>query len=344
MASHNSKATIWDVAAEAGVSITTVSRYMNGTQRVGPAASEAIERAIRKLDYLPNANVRSIKLRQTRTVAIIVPDISNFFLARVCRRVEHLLYQAGYALIIGSTGNNVEKEHRCIRSMLERRVDGLLISSAGQNNDLLRRAAADGLPMVLFESPQPDLGGVDYVLEDNRANARLITRTVLEHGHRKISFLKGFAHSTLAEERWLGFCDALAEAGLSPEDALVWENCRDRTDCAPVLEALRRQPGLFTAVIASTPEQMKFLVMEARRQKVSIPRQLSLTGFGIEDYTALFPFETTCILSDPLANADALVALILHRMAQARDGENFGEPQRRIIPCRFAQGDSVGRV
>ena len=142
MASHNSKVTIWDVAAEAGVSITTVSRYMNGTQRVGPAASEAIERAIRKLDYLPNANVRSIKLRQTRTVAIIVPDISNFFLARVCRRVEHLLYQAGYALIIGSTGNNVEKEHRCIRSMLERRVDGLLISSAGQNNDLLRRAAA----------------------------------------------------------------------------------------------------------------------------------------------------------------------------------------------------------
>ena len=69
-----------------------------------------------------------------------------------------------------------------------------------------------------------------------------------------------------------------------------------------------------------------------------------VTGFGIEDYTALFPFETTCILSDPLANADALVALILHRMAQARDGENFGEPQRRIIPCRFAQGDSVGRV
>lgn len=66
--------------------------------------------------------------------------------------------------------------------------------------------------------------------------------------------------------------------------------------------------------------------------------------YGIEDYTALFPFETTCILSDPLANADALVALILHRMAQARDGENFGEPQRRIIPCRFAQGDSVGRV
>ena len=97
MASHNSKATIWDVAAEAGVSITTVSRYMNGTQRVGPAASEAIERAIRKLDYLPNANVRSIKLRQTRTVAIIVPDISNFFLARVCRRVEHLLYHAGAA-------------------------------------------------------------------------------------------------------------------------------------------------------------------------------------------------------------------------------------------------------
>ena len=75
-----------------------------------------------------------------------------------------------------------------------------------------------------------------------------------------------------------------------------------------------------------------------------VPGQLSLTGFGIEDYTALFPFETTCILSDPLANADALVALILHRMAQARDGENFGEPQRRIIPCRFAQGDSVGRV
>ena len=344
MAAQRGRPTIWDVARAAGVSISTVSRYMNGTQAVSDAASVAIARAMAELDYVPNANVRSIKLGQTRTVGIIIPDISNFFQARVCRRVEHLLYQKRYSLVIASTGNNTEKERSCIRNFLERRVDGLLISSAGQNNDLLGQAAKSGLPLVLFESYQPQLPGFDYVLEDGYAHACRITRYLLERGHRRISFLKGFEHSTVSEERFRGFCDTLQAAQLAPDPALIWEGCRDRADCVRVFEALRREPGLFTAVVTTTPEQMKFLVMEANRQGVRIPKDVSLTGFGIEDYTALFPFSATCVVSDPLANGDALVQLILQRMEEARTGKPPRPPEKRIIPCRFFTGSSVARI
>lgn len=111
-----------------------------------------------------------------------------------------------------------------------------------------------------------------------------------------------------------------------------------------VFEALRREPGLFTAVAATTPEQMKFLVMEANRQGVRIPQDVSLTGFGIEDYTALFPFSATCVVSDPLANADALVELILRRMDEVRTGKPPAPAEKRIIPCQFFTGNSVACV
>lgn len=344
MAEQRGRPTIWDVAELAGVSIATVSRYMNGTQAVSKAASNAIAKAMAQLDYVPNANVRSIKLGQTRTVGIIVPDISNFFQARVCRRVEHLLYQKRYSLVIASTGNNTEKERSCIHNFLERRVDGLLVSSAGQNNDLLGRAAKGGLPLVLFESYQPELPDLDYVLEDSYGHACRLTRSLLERGHRRISFLKGFEHSTVSEARFAGFCDTLCAAGLAPDPALIWEGCRDRADCVRVFEALRREPGLFTAVATTTPEQMKFLVMEANRQGVRIPQDVSLTGFGIEDYTALFPFSATCVVSDPLANADALVELILRRMDEVRTGKPPAPAEKRIIPCQFFTGNSVACV
>src|SRR3954447_26003919 len=123
--------TIQDVAARAGVSAMTVSRVLNSPARVAPATRQRVEQVIHDLGYVPNALATGLLKGRTRTIALIVSDISNPFFTIIVRGVEDLAQRNGYTVILGNSDESVEKERQYVTALLSKRIDGLLIAPAG---------------------------------------------------------------------------------------------------------------------------------------------------------------------------------------------------------------------
>lgn len=333
------KATIQDVAAKAGVSISTVSRYMNGTKKLSEPARMRVEAAIRQLAYLPDANARSVRLRRSLTVGILVPDIENLYFSAVCKRVEALLYPRGHSLIMCNTGEDPAKERACLENLLQRRVDGLAVATTGGNAALLARAQALGVPLVLFDRAEKGVAA-DLVAEENAENARRCTLPLLEAGHTRIAFFSGPA-SWVSSERRKGFEQALREAGLSPDPALFAAHCPDYPAFSRCFSSFFCGAGAATAAFLSNPTLMRYFVMAAREQGVELPKEASFTGFGSWEYRALLPVAPTCLVQDGPAAAEAVARLLVRRMEECRQGDPPAAPRRVLIPCRFEPGGSV---
>lgn len=122
--------TIKDVAREAGVSVATVSRTLSGKQYVSPGVRERVEAVVRSLGYRPNAVARSLRIESTRTLGILIPNVMNPFFTAAARAVEDAARERGYSLVFGNTDEDPEKEARYLAVLLEKRVDGLIVSPA----------------------------------------------------------------------------------------------------------------------------------------------------------------------------------------------------------------------
>lgn len=171
--------TIQDVAARAGVSAMTVSRVLNHSGRVAPDTRRRVELAIHELGYVPNALATGLLKGRTRTIALIVSDISNPFFTSVVRGVEDVAQRNGYTVILGNSDESVEKEQQYIVALVSKRIDGLLIAPASNGSratlDLLQRR---GSPFVLIDRA---IEGVqaDAVCGDSVGGAKMLTQHLI---------------------------------------------------------------------------------------------------------------------------------------------------------------------
>ncbi|MBT9779033.1 LacI family DNA-binding transcriptional regulator [Clostridium sp. MCC353] len=338
---RNSRITIREVADRANVSITTVSRCLNGTKRVNPDVEQRILDAVRELNYIPNASAQNIRRGCSNLLGVVVPDIANPYFSGICKEMERLFFDHGYHLIIGSTGDHPLKEQSMLYSLQKHRIDGLIVSTNGQNDDALKQLKDQGLPLVLFDRFQPGLD-VDYVLEDNYGNARLCIRYLLDQGHKRIAVVKGYP-SIVSARRFEACEDAVKEAGLDLDPSLCMEPCSSYEEYCQKFFSLFTMPDRPTAVFLSNPAQMKYFVMAANQYGIRLPEDLSFTGFGMEDYKNLFPCSATCMIQDYESSAQAIVRIMLERLS---DSKNAGEvPAKKIqVPCFFHIGSSVRKI
>ena len=134
-----SEITIKDIATSAGVSISTVSRVINGNYPVSQEAREKVESVMRKLDYHPNVVARSLRINKTNLVALVVADLSNFFFMELAKGLEQELARQNYQMVIASSGGEVEKERELIQALTERRIDALVIASVDSNGNQITK-------------------------------------------------------------------------------------------------------------------------------------------------------------------------------------------------------------
>ena len=206
------KATIKDVAGAAGVSIATVSRYLNGSIRLPGSTTKRIDHAVASLRYAPNPLARSLSLGKSNTIGLVVPEIGNPFFAGLAASVETAAAEHGLGVLLCVTLNRVERELDYIGRLEHRQVDGLLFATNHPDDGTLLAALA-GLPgIVLLDE---DIAGADVagVFADNMNGARDATRHILEAGHRRIAMLSGPSGLLSAEERRRGFLSAVREGG-----------------------------------------------------------------------------------------------------------------------------------
>ncbi|MCH4898851.1 MULTISPECIES: LacI family DNA-binding transcriptional regulator [Pseudomonas] len=319
-------ATIKDVAALAGISYTTVSHVVNKTRPVSEEVRLKVEAAIKSLDYVPSAVARSLKAKTTATIGLLVPNSLNPYFAELARGIEDYCERNGYCVILCNSDDNPDKQRSYLRVLLEKRIDGLIVASAGGDSGLAQGLAGVKTPMVIVDR---GLEGVDadLVRIDHEYGAYLATRHLLELGHRDIATIGGPTSTSVAQMRQAGFARALKEAGVEVAPSRMLESDFTSTggyNAASVL--LEHNPP--SAIFAGNDMIGIGVLRAAAERNVRVPAELSVIGFDdIQMSRYVYPALTT--VGQSILQLGEMAAEVLLRRIATPD---LATDQRIVTP------------
>ncbi|ARA92831.1 hypothetical protein AWN76_006400 [Rhodothermaceae bacterium RA] len=269
-------ATIRQVAERAGVSVATVSRVLNGSDRVLAITRKRVLEAMEALQYLPNETARILSTGKTNVIGVLLPDLHGEFYAKVSQGIERMARTEGYHLLVSSSHSDEAEAGTMIRTMLGR-VDGLIVMWPRLEAASLTALVPPDLPIVLLNAAAD--GAVPTVRFDNQTGAAAMTRHLASHGHRRIAFLKGPAGNYDAEERLAGYRDALRELDLPADPALELDGNFLRESGYRAVEALLALEPRPTALFAANDSMAIGALLGLRERGVRVPDDLALAGF-----------------------------------------------------------------
>jgi LacI family transcriptional regulator len=279
---------IRDVAAEAGVSVGTVSNVLNRPDVVAPTTRVRVEEAIAALGFVRNESARQLRAGHSRTIGLVVLDVSNPFFTDVARGVEDAAAAAGLAVILCNSDQRVERERRYLDLLEEHRVQGILITPVGAANEQLRRLRRRGTPVVLLDRWASARNQCSTSVDDVYGGELAATHLV-EQGHERIAFVGGPFGIKQVQDRYDGAGRAVQRAGL-PESALVAVetpalNFRSgRAAGAQIAEMpARRRP---TAAFCANDVLALGLLQEMTHRQLRVPGDLALVGYDDIDFAA----------------------------------------------------------
>ncbi len=286
--------TIRDVAKLAGVAPITVSRVVNRLPGVTDATRARVEKAIADLHYVPNAMAKSLRSKQTHTIALVLSDVTNPFWTTVARGVEDVAAQRGFHVILCNTDENREKEAKYIGILLERRVDGIIIAATTSEKKNLAPLKRQNVSCVLIDRRVEGFKA-DAVRSDGITGARHLVEHLLNLGHRHIAIVMGPEHVSTSDERFEGFCQALQEHGLSVEPNLVkLGSYKQDTSDQIVSELLLARPRP-TAIFAFNNLMAVGVLKALREAGLGVPEDMALVCFDdIPHASLIYPFLTVC--------------------------------------------------
>src|SRR5215470_9852289 len=223
----SARPTMRHVADKAGVSLKTVSRVINDEPGVAPETADRVNAAIALLGFRRNDLARSLKKGTTSsTLGLVIEDVANPFYSGIAQAVADAATARGFMLIIGSCEEDPERERELILALLRRRVDALLLVPAGTDQQWLERELKPATPVVFVDRPPNGLAA-DTVLVDNAGGARAAVEHLLKHGHRRIACVADPAELFTAAERVAGYKQALHQAGIEEDPALLKLDAHD---------------------------------------------------------------------------------------------------------------------
>lgn len=271
--------TLADIARAAGVSTATVSRVLNAPDSVRPVRAERVRQAIAELGYLPDGAARALASRRSMTVGAVIPTLDNAIFAHGIEAFQARLVSKGYSLILASSAYDLDTEAALVETLLQRRVDALMLVGLQHHPALIERLRGRGVPHVLCWAHDPS-GELPCVGFDNRQAAALLTRHLTGLGHRRIAMIAGLTTSNdRARERVEGVRLALSETGGSlPPDALI-EVPYSYAEGRAAMARLLARPVRPSAVICGNDVLAIGALLAARDAGLDVPGDISVTGF-----------------------------------------------------------------
>lgn len=332
-------ATLKEVAKRAGVSAGTVSHVLNGTTTVSPELSRRVKEAIAALDYQPDLVARSLKTGRSKTVAIVIPDITNPFFPKIVRGAESVLWTQDYSLITFNTDDDLDRERQVLAFLRSRRVDGVLLVIAPNEGDVkhIRRTVDAGIPVVCLDREAPGLEDVDSISVDNVAGARECVRHLIAMGHRDIAMLAGSITLENARDRVKGYRAAFREAGIPADRELIKEgDFREGTGfrlCHEAFADKRRKPS---ALFVSNTLMALGALEALAKLGIRCPEDVALATFDGFPHPEVFRPAVTAVIQ-PVYEIGRLGAeLLLRRLS----GVSAGEPVHRRLATELKVRES----
>lgn len=329
--------TIEDVAKRAGVSAMTVSRVINNSGYISQETRQRVERAIAELGYVPNALARGLRFKQTKTLALVLTDITNPFFTTLARGVEDAASEQGFSVIFCNTDESQEKESSYLNVVVQKQVDGVLLIPAQSALESVTFLRERGVRFVVLDRRIPG-AEADVVRGDSEQGAYALVCHLLALGHRRIAALSGPETVSTAADRVAGYRRALAEADLTFEPALVRYGGFTQESGYEMAQAVLALPQPPTALLTGN----NFIAIGAlhalREAGLRVPDDISIVTFDdLPAAVAIDPFLTVAAQPAYEMGRQA-TALLLDRLA---DGGPAG-PQEIVLPAELIVRRSSG--
>lgn len=318
--------TIYQVAERAGVSLSTVSRVLNGKASVNKVLKERVEKAVKELDYRPNSVARSLANNRTDSVGVLVPELNAPFFGDLMQAVESTLRAADKHVIISVGRNCLETEKDAVEFLISRNCDALIMHAEALSDEYLLELNQSKLPVALVNRQVEGLPEACTSL-DNEKGGYLATRHLLELGHKDIAYISGPTDKCDASLRLEGHKRALSEAGLPINPQLIFNGDYSEEDGKIGLLELMARDVPFTALVCANDWMASGAISCARDLGMSLPHDLSVVGFDDVVFAHhVFPRLTT--VSNPIAEmAEMSAKYILNKVyGQANNVQLYFEP------------------
>lgn len=335
--------TIVEVARRAEVSTATVSNVIRGTRKVSDELTRRVQAAIAEMNYTPNEIARSLKLKQTRMLAMVLPDITNTFFPEILRGAEDAAFARGYFLLSANTNEQPDRERRIIAALRSYRVDGILLASAQSSYDHDAKHIASmisaGCAVVCLDRAVPDVT-TDAVLLDNVGGARACVRHLIERGHRRIAIITGALHLQTGLERLEGYRLALGEAGIAEDKKLILEGDFRLQSGRLLCEQLLRNSPRATALFVCNGMMTLGVLQVLHERHLNVPRDYALATFDEISMDQSFFVPLTTVVQPSYEMGFRAANMLMDRI----EGNLGGGPSViRVEPSLKLRQSSAGR-
>lgn len=334
--------TIRDVAKLAGVSTATVSHVVNNSRTVRPETRKQVLDAIKRLNYRPSAIARSLTTNVTRTIGVLVADITSPFFAALVRGIENRLEAYGYQLIVCNTDEQASREARYLDLLLARRVDGMIIAPTGEPQPLLRDFVTHNIPLVFIDRKPPEPCG-PVVAVDSFAAGYVATEHLIRLGHRHIAILVRSPMLSTVVGRLDGYRQAFRDYKLPLDESLIYVSDYALEAAHETAQRLLTTSPWLTAVIA-TNHTMTLGVLEAmQEQYIKYPDDISLVAFDDNPWHLLVTPPLTSVRLPIKELCDATVTTLRAALENQIQFKKSGQSVR-VLPDVFLKAQLISRA
>lgn len=325
-----------DVAAAAGVSITTVSHVLNGTRPVSAELRQKVLSAVEATGYSPNFVARSLATQNTKLIGVSMSFLSNPFFGPLVASIEERAREQGFTLLLTDSHEDARQESLQVQIMLDRRVDGVILAPASAQPEAgLNLLARNHVPTVLidrFTDGRFDEIGVENV----EPTARLVAH-LAEHGHTRIGFVSGLSGLSTTSERLEGYRLGMRRAGLRFERRLVHSGASGIEPAREAVKALMREPNPPTAVLPANNAMTVGVLRGLRDLGASVPEDVAIASFDDIAWADLMNPALTAMAQPITEIGDKAVKRLLRRI-----GGYTGPPKRIVLHAKFQRRQSCG--
>lgn len=309
------KTTIYDVAKEANVSISTVSKVLNNTGNISEKTKNRIWKVIEELQYQPSVVTSARKMM--KTIGLLIPDIANPFMAELARAVEDSGRKKDFSVIICSTDNHSLREEEYITMLKQKHVDGIIVATGLKNSQAIRELIESDMPVVMLSRDIPHLP-VDTVVADDFKGGYEAAVHLAHLGHANIAVIAEKINNTSIKNRVIGFKEGLQVSGIQIDESAILDCPYDLSASKDISLKLLNHKHRPTAVFVTT-ELLALGVLQAARQlHISIPSSLSLVGFDNSILAKISDPQLTTIAQPTEEMGEKAIELLMDGMADSK--------------------------
>jgi LacI family transcriptional regulator len=323
-------ATIRDVAKLAGISVSTVSRYLNKSGYVNAETELNIKHAIDKLNYVPSSVARGLTGKSTKTFALILPDISNPFFPELARAVEDVASTYGFTVILCNTDGHMGKEKNYIDVLKSKNIDGIIFASNTLGQDDVDKMASYKIPYVCLDRA-PTHKACSVVRSNNHEGGKLAVKHLLESGCKKIGHIYGPQDLVTAKERMMGYEESVKAFDWFSPSLMVPGNFGIDGGIKATEILMQRHPDV-DAIFAGNDLMAVGALKALHRMGIKVPDQVAVCGFDGINMTEITEPELTTI-AQPIYDMGAMVSRILIKKIEgAIDEDQLYELDVTLVP------------